>query len=66
MLCQNCKVQEVHDMTLAGHADFKTTHRFYLAVADDLVGRARQAIIHQVSQNLLQKCCRNTLQVKES
>jgi hypothetical protein len=29
-------------MTLAGHSIFSTTHGFYLAVADDLVDRARQ------------------------
>ena len=46
--------------TLAGHANFATTHRFYLAVADDLVARARQATIHQVSQELLQSCCRSS------
>jgi len=33
-----------HDvMTLAGHSNFRTTHQFYLAVADDLVDRARVA-----------------------
>lgn len=33
-----------HDvMKLAGHADVSTTHKFYLAVADDLVKRARAA-----------------------
>ena len=33
-----------HDvMTLAGHSSFATTHQFYLAVADDLVDRARLA-----------------------
>jgi integrase len=30
-------------MVLAGHANFATTHEFYLAVADDLVDRARKA-----------------------
>ncbi len=30
-------------MQLAGHADFSTTHRFYLAVRSDLVDRARAA-----------------------
>ena len=30
-------------MVLAGHANFATTHEFYLAVADDLVDRARRA-----------------------
>ncbi|MHC4720012.1 MAG: tyrosine-type recombinase/integrase [Planctomycetota bacterium] len=48
-------------MTLAGHANFATTHKFYLAVADDLVARARNATTHQVSQELLQKCCQNSL-----
>ena len=33
-----------HDvMVLAGHSNFATNHEFYLAVADDLVDRARQA-----------------------
>ena len=58
-------LSEYDVMTLAGHANFATTHRFYLAVADDLVTRARQAITHQVSQELLQKCCRNTERVKK-
>jgi len=30
-------------MALAGHSKFETTHKFYLAVSDDLVGRARRA-----------------------
>ncbi len=30
-------------MTMAGHANFETTQRFYLAVRDDLLERARQA-----------------------
>ena len=47
-------------MTLAGHTNFSTTHKFYLAVADDLVVRARQATTHQVSQELLQKCCQSS------
>jgi len=33
-----------HDvMVLAGHSSFATTHEFYLAVADDLIDRARVA-----------------------
>ena len=47
-----------HDvMTLAGHSSFATTHKFYLAVADDLVDRARQATAQSFNQNLLQICC---------
>ena len=29
-------------MNLAGHADFETTRRFYLAISKDLVHRARR------------------------
>ncbi len=47
-----------HDvMTLTGHAKFETTHKFYLAVADDLVDRARQASAKTAGKNLLQICC---------
>ncbi|MFC1636799.1 tyrosine-type recombinase/integrase [Planctomycetota bacterium] len=53
-------LSEYDVMTLAGHANFATTHEFYLAVADDLVDRARQATTHQVSQELLQKCCQSS------
>lgn len=44
-------------MVLAGHSNFATTHEFYLAVADDLVDRARRASTNCVDQNLLQICC---------
>ena len=54
-------LSEYDVMTLAGHSDFATTHRFYLAVADDLVTRPRQAITHQVSPRLLEKCCKHNL-----
>ena len=30
-------------MKLAGHSEFSTTHKYYLAVRDDLVDRARLA-----------------------
>jgi integrase len=53
-------LSEYDVMTLAGHANFSTTHKFYLAVADDLITRAREATTHQVSQELLQKCCQNS------
>jgi len=36
-------VSEYDVMTLAGHSKFETTHKFYLVVSDDLVGRARKA-----------------------
>jgi integrase len=36
-------MREYGVMILAGHASFATTHKFYLAVADDLVNRSRIA-----------------------
>jgi integrase len=43
-----------HDvMVLAGHASFATTHEFYLAVADDLIHRARIATAEGLRQKLV-------------
>jgi integrase len=50
-------MREYDVMKLAGHADFKTTHKYYLRVHDDLVDRARQANARGLCKNLLQKCC---------
>ena len=36
-------LSEYEVMILAGHASFDTTHKFYLAVRDDILDRARQA-----------------------
>lgn len=36
-------LSEFEVMKLAGHANFSTTHRFYLRVRDDLIDRARKA-----------------------
>jgi integrase len=47
-------LKEYEVMTLAGHADFKTTHKFYLAVADDLKDRARQAAARGLCRRLVQ------------
>jgi len=44
-----------HDvMVLAGHSSFATTHQFYLAVADDLVDRARVATAQGLRQKMVQ------------
>jgi len=43
---------EYEVMKLADHADLKTTHQFYLAVADDLIDRARVAMSTGIGQNL--------------
>jgi len=49
---------DIYDvMRLAGHSKYETTYRFYLQVKDGLIERARRAIAHTVSQELLQKCC---------
>ena len=39
-------------MILAGHSSFATTHKFYLAVADDLIHRARAATAQGLCQKL--------------
>jgi integrase len=45
-------LSEYEIMKLAGHADFKTTHKVYLRVRDDLMDRARQASSRALSGNL--------------
>jgi hypothetical protein len=47
-------MSEFDVMKLTGHADFRTTHRFYLRVRDDLVHRVRQATARGLCQKLLQ------------
>lgn len=46
-------MSEFEVMRLAGHSDFATTHQFYLAVADDLIDRARVATAKGLSQKLV-------------
>ena len=36
-------MKELEIMKLAGHSSFETTHKFYLAVEDDLIDKARDA-----------------------
>jgi integrase len=50
-------LKEFEIMRLAGHANFATTHRYYLRVRDDLVDRAREATARGLCQKLLQNCC---------
>jgi integrase len=47
-------LKEFEAMKLVGHADFETTHKFYLAVADDLSDRARKASARGLCQKLAQ------------
>jgi len=46
-------MSEYDVMVLAGHSSFATTHKFYLAVADDLVHRARVATVQGMRQKLV-------------
>jgi integrase len=50
-------LKEFEIMRLAGHANFATTHKYYLRVRDDLVDRAREATDRGLCRNLLQNCC---------
>jgi integrase len=45
-------LSELEVMKLAGHADFRVTHRYYLKVRDDLVDRARAASARALRRNL--------------
>ena len=47
-------LSELEVMQLAGHANFVTTHHYYLKVRDDLVHRARQATARGLCQKLVQ------------
>ena len=47
-------LSELEVMHLAGHANFATTHRYYLKVSDDLVHRAREATARWLCQKLVQ------------
>jgi len=46
-------MSEYEVMRLAGHSDFSTMHKYYLAVADDLVDRARVATAQGLRQKLV-------------
>jgi len=59
-------LKEYEVMTLAGHADFKTTHKFYLAIADDLKDRARQATARGLCQKLVQIGARRDIAENEN
>lgn len=48
-------LSEYDVMTLAGHADFATTHRFYLAIREDLLQRAREASTHVLQREFVAK-----------
>ncbi len=43
-------------MRLAGHSQYDTTLKYYLTVKDDLVDKARKAVKHRVSREMLERC----------
>jgi hypothetical protein len=45
-------MSEYDVMKLAGHSDFRTTHKYYLVVKADLVDRARMATASGLCQKL--------------
>jgi hypothetical protein len=57
-------MSEYDVMVLAGHSNFATTHKFYLAVADDLVRRARVATAQGLRQKLVRFGTRPLKEVK--
>jgi integrase len=42
-------------MRLAGHSKYETCLQYYLSVSDDLVDRAREAVRHSVSREMLER-----------
>ena len=47
-------LREYEVMRLAGHSDFRTTHKYYLAVADNLKERGREVIARGLCKKLVQ------------
>jgi len=41
-------------MRLAGHSDFRTTHKYYLAVNDNLKERGREVTVKGLCKKLVQ------------
>jgi hypothetical protein len=46
----------VEVMKLAGHSKYDTTLKYCLNIKDDLVDKARRAIKHRVSREMLERC----------
>ena len=47
-------MSEFDVIKLAGHADFTTTHKYYLAVKNDLVDKAWVATANGICQKLVE------------
>jgi len=59
-------LSEYEVMQLAGHADFQTTHRFYLAIRDDVLDRARAASTAAMGSNFGARLARATTKGDEN
>ena len=56
-------IDQSEEQVRDAYADFKTTHKFYLRVRNDLLHRARQVNTRGLCPKLLKKCCsRNSAQ----
>lgn len=51
---EGLEINEV--MKIAGHSKYETCLKYYLAVKDDLMSRARKAVKYRVSRDVLEKC----------
>ena len=54
-------LSEFDVMTIAGHASFETTRRFYLAVRSDLLDRARKASSLALESSFVEELLQGTL-----
>lgn len=43
-------------MRLAGHSKYDTTLKYYLSVKDNLIDKARRAVMHRVSREMMDRC----------
>ena len=43
-------------MRLAGHSKYETCLGYYLTVKDDLIDKAREAVSHRVSKEMVDRC----------
>jgi integrase len=54
-------LNEFEVMTLAGHSTFETTHRFYLAIGEDVINRARVASTKAIGDDFVAHLLRTPL-----
>jgi integrase len=59
------RLREYEVMRLAGHSDFRTTHKYYLAVADSLKDRTREVTARGLCRKFVQIGARGVLASKQ-